>query len=116
MIGEGVNTFHITQHGPEMSKNMKLLFDYLKKNFPYYIFYSVPDKIEMTAVPFKKINNHFQPEKKLTLLRQSLKLDNLEKKLIDFTNYLSVLSNVPEKKMGVTGSLLLDIHNPNFLL
>ena len=94
--------------------NLKRTFNFLKQNFPYYTFYSIPYDTEMTAVPLKKINKHFLPEKKLNLLRQSSKLDDLQKKLIEFTNYLSNISNVPDKKIGVTGSLLLDIHNPNF--
>jgi len=32
LVGKGVNLFVVTQHGPEMPKNMKLLFDYLKNN------------------------------------------------------------------------------------
>ena len=90
--------------------NLILTFNYLQKNFPHYIFHSLVDNIDITAVPLNKIKEHFRPEKKLSLLRHNSKVDVLQKKLIRFTNLLENISGISKEKIGVTGSLLLDIH------
>ena len=89
-------------------------FNYLQQNFPQYIFYSPVDKITLTAVPHEYIIKHFKPEQKLAKLRQTKNLDLLQNKLIRFIKFLEELSNLPEQSFGVTGSILLDIHNPSF--
>jgi hypothetical protein len=89
-------------------------FDYLKKNHPHYLFYSPVDKITLTAVPHKYISKHFKPELKLAQLIKSEKLDSLQNKLIKFITLLKEISNLPSQSFGVTGSLLLDIHDSSF--
>ena len=89
-------------------------FNFLEKNYPQYMFYSPVDKITLTAVPYEYITKHFQPEMKLAKLKQTKNLDSLQIKLIRFTKFLEEISNLPERSFGVTGSLLLDIHDPSF--
>ncbi len=89
-------------------------FDYLKKNYPHYMFYSPIDRITLTAVPHKYISKHFKPELKLIQLLQSKKLDSLQNKLIKFITFLKEISKLPSQSFGVTGSLLLDIHDSSF--
>ncbi|MBT8172151.1 hypothetical protein KJN74_04710 [Candidatus Bathyarchaeota archaeon] len=89
-------------------------FSYLKQNFPNYLFHSSVDNIEITAVPLIDIKEHFKPEKKLAFLRKTPILDSLQEKLIRITGFLEKLSGISEEMLGVTGSLLLDIHNPKF--
>ncbi len=94
--------------------NLLKTFNYLKQNYPQYMFYSPADNVTVTAVPKEFITKHFKPEKKLAQLRETKKLDLLQKKLIRFTNFLEEISDLPKLSFGVTGSLLLDIHNSSF--
>jgi predicted nucleotidyltransferase len=94
--------------------NLLETFNYLKINYPHYLFHSPVDNITITAVPHQNIKEHFKPEKKLAQLRQASRLDSLQKKLVIFTRFLEETSGVPEGSFGVTGSLLLDIHQPIF--
>ena len=89
-------------------------FKFIGKNYPQYLFNSPKDGITITAVPYEYIQTHFIPEKKLAKLRQATELDALQEKLIRFTNFLEETSGVSENSFGVTGSLLLDIHQPSF--
>jgi len=89
-------------------------FQFIEKNYPQYLFHSTKDNITITAVPHKYIKTHFMPEKKLAKLRQASELDTLQHKLIRFTKFLEEISGVSENSFGVTGSLLLDIHQPSF--
>jgi hypothetical protein len=89
-------------------------FSLLEKNYPQYLFNSPFYNITMTAVPHKHITRHYRPEEKLAQLLQALRLDPLQKKLMKFTSFLAETSEVPIKFFGVTGSILLDIHRPEF--
>ena len=89
-------------------------FNFLEQNYPHYMFHSPADNITITAVPHENIKTHFKPEEKLFQLRQATKLDSLQEKLIRFTKFLEQLSGISEASFGVTGSLLLDIHQPTF--
>ena len=88
--------------------------DFLEKEYPYYLFNSSINNITVTAVPIERIKNHFKPEQKLAHLKSAPKLDSLQRKLINFIELLNKLSNISEESFGVTGSLLLDIHQPRF--
>jgi predicted nucleotidyltransferase len=94
--------------------NLLETFNYLETNYPHYLFYSAVDNITITAVPHRSIKEHFKPEEKLSQLRQTSQLDALQQKLIKFTSFLDEISGVPERSFGVTGSILLEIHQPTF--
>jgi hypothetical protein len=89
-------------------------FSLLERNCPQYLFYSPFYNITMTAVPQKYIVEHYKPEEKLAQLLQASSLDSLQKKLTRFTSFLAERSEVPSNFFGVTGSILLNIHRPEF--
>jgi predicted nucleotidyltransferase len=72
------------------------------------------DNITITAVPHTSIKAHFKPEQKLDQIREAKQQDKLQDMLTRFTQFLHETSDVPLSSFGVTGSLLLDIHNPSF--
>ena len=94
--------------------NLLETFSYLETNYPHYLFHSPADNITITAVPHRNIKEHFKPEKTLSQLRRASQLDSLQQKLVRFTRFLEETSSIPEESFGVTGSLLLDIHQPKF--
>ncbi len=89
-------------------------FDVLKDSYPQYLFFSSVFSITITAVPKEFIVNHFRPEEKLGELFEEFNLDALQENVVRFVSLLSKLSGVPPDHFGVTGSILLDIHNPTF--
>jgi predicted nucleotidyltransferase len=72
------------------------------------------DNITITAVPHNKIKTHFQPEQKLAQLKETPNRDSLQEKLIRFTRFLAKTAGICDSSFGITGSLLLDIHQPTF--
>jgi predicted nucleotidyltransferase len=94
--------------------NLLKTFNFLERNYPHYLFHSPVDTITLTAVPHKNIETHFKPEQKLSQLKLASQVDSLQDKLIRFTRFLEEISGVPSGSFGVTGSLLLDIHQPTF--
>ena len=94
--------------------NLLETFSFLERNYPQYLFHSSFYNITLTSVPQKSIAEHYRPEEKLAQLLRNSRLDSLQKKLIRFTSFLTETSNIPHELLGVTGSILLDIHQPEF--
>lgn len=94
--------------------NLLETFSFLERNHSHYLFTSPVYNITLTAVPHKNIKAHFIPEQKLAQLRAASEVDSLQDKLIKLTKSLEEISNVPSGYFGVTGSLLIDIHQPMF--
>jgi predicted nucleotidyltransferase len=94
--------------------NLLETFAFLEQNYPNYLYHSPVNNITLTAVPRQNIRVHFMPEQKLAQLQSASQLDSLQEKLIRFTTVLEAISGVPSGSFGVTGSLLLDIHQPAF--
>jgi len=89
-------------------------FRHLEKDYPHYLFYSPFYNILMTAVPLKHVARHYKPEERLARLFEIKRLDSLQKKLKRFATSLADKSDVPLESFGVTGSILLNIHNLKF--
>ena len=86
----------------------------LRSSFPQYVFRSRVMGIQMSAVPRRCIASHYRPSVKLKELLMSSSKDELEDKAVRFILRLSETSGVPSESFGVTGSILLGIHNPRF--
>jgi predicted nucleotidyltransferase len=94
--------------------NLLETFNILRKAHPQYLFFSDFYNITMTAVPRNNVVEHFMPERKLDELFNEPPLDSLQKKVIRLVSLLSKLSSVKTRNFGVTGSVLLGIHDPTF--
>jgi len=94
--------------------NLLETFSVLQRDYPDYMFYSSIYNIEMTAVPHTHIVEHFRPEEKLAQLLRAKRLDPLQEKLTRFTSFLAEKSKTTLNFFGVTGSILLNIHRPEF--
>jgi len=82
------------------------------RDYPFYISFFEAFGTEMSSVPVERIEEHYRPEERLEELATSEELDVLEEKALSLANLISDISGVPRRHMGVTGSILLDIHVP----
>jgi len=80
------------------------------ENCPEYLFDSDVLGVSMSAVPLQRVSSHLMPEEKVSQLLRLEKPDPLQLKVVELVNSLSDWSGVPVKNFGVTGSVLLDIH------
>jgi predicted nucleotidyltransferase len=88
--------------------------DWLKKHYPHYVFHSKVFGFKISAVPKQYILRHYIPQKRLEEIIKKGPEDALEQKVLDLVDLLSERSGVPKSYFGVTGSILLKIHNPSF--
>ena len=94
--------------------NLLETFNLLKIRFPQYLFHSGFYDITMSAVPHHNIAQHYKPEERLAQILHSVRKDALQEKLAAFITLLHERSGIGVDSFGVTGSILLEIHNPKF--
>ncbi len=81
-------------------------FDYLRRNYPEYLFYSEEAGAEVQCVPRDKVRRIHRPEEKLREIYRNAR-DDLEKKVVKLSEALGA---IPLEYKGVTGSLLAGLH------
>lgn len=89
-------------------------FKLLVEKYPHYLYKDPINNITFSAVPLEFIAERYHPEEKVKTLTMRTDLDSLEKKTLSLIKIVSQKSGVPMEKYGVTGSILLNIHNPSF--
>lgn len=89
-------------------------FHFLKEKYPKYMYDSEVQHLLISAVPLKSIQRHYRPEVRLLGLFNAERLDQLEQNAVDLVGTISDESHVDLKQFGITGSVLVNIHNPQF--
>jgi predicted nucleotidyltransferase len=87
--------------------------DFLKEEYPHYVHFCPVRQIEMSMVPRGNIKEYYEPETRLTQLAASPQ-DELEEKVKSFTRDITRETGIPQKSLGITGSILIGLHNPAF--
>lgn len=88
--------------------------EYLRKNYPEYLFRSEFIGTETTCVPLHRVLRWYRPEQKLAELLTLARLDPLQAKSAQLAETISRSADVSTSVLGVTGSIALDLHNPSF--
>ncbi|MEM2882988.1 MAG: hypothetical protein QXJ86_00970 [Nitrososphaerales archaeon] len=94
----------------EVVKNIR----WLEEHYPQYVFNSRVMGFKISAIPKKYILRHYKPNSRLSEIITKGPNDTLEEKTLNLVNLLSERSGVPKDAFGLTGSILLKIHNPSF--
>lgn len=84
-----------------------------KKYYPKYLIYDKILDSELFEVPNQDIKVHYIPEKKLNKILSNPR-DPLQTLTVKLVSCLSNLSGVSTESFGITGSILIDIHNTEF--
>ncbi|MBU6997464.1 MAG: hypothetical protein HXS49_00520 [Theionarchaea archaeon] len=87
--------------------------DYLKKDFPHYVHYCPVRSIEMSMVPRDRISQYYVPEERIAQL-VDYPHDELEQKVRVFAQEIMKETSIPLNQLGITGSILIGLHNPVF--
>ena len=89
------------------------IISYLKENYPKYVVYDQVFGIELIEVPKDSIEIHYKPEERIIEIYKNPK-DNLEEKVIEIVDILARESNTLVSNFGITGSILIKIHNVKY--
>jgi predicted nucleotidyltransferase len=86
---------------------------WLRDQLPDYVRHDPVRNIELPLIPRNRVIRYYTPEVRMVEILGAPQ-DSLEKKTRDLVDRLAGVSGVPVSRFGVTGSILLDIHNPTF--
>lgn len=87
--------------------------DYLKENYPHYVHHSQVWDMDFSMVPHDSVKTYFHPERRLAQILTS-PADSLEEETVKIVAQIRRLAGIPLNDLGITGSILLGIHNPEF--
>lgn len=85
----------------------------LKQKFPQYLVNDPVFNTLLCEVPFEDVKQHYQPARGLQDLRNRKNLDDAEKTALRFMEILKENAGVPWSKLGVSGSILVNLHTPS---
>jgi predicted nucleotidyltransferase len=95
---------------PNLLRNIESL----KETHPEYVFRSDVFDVEMSAVPVERISKHYLPKDKLGALKEMKKPDPLQQMAVELAERITETIGIPSGSLGITGSILIDLHNPRF--
>jgi hypothetical protein len=82
----------------------------LLKYFPRYLVYDEVLGDRICEIPWDDVSLHYVPISKMKKLLSDGPADEVENAAIEFASLLKSKSNIPWDKIGITGSILLDLH------
>ena len=93
--------------------DLKQRYQFLKDNFPKYLFYSKELDLELQGVRIEDIKKIYTPRENLKRLKQNTQLSNLEKYSKDLCELFTSEGNILEDSVGITGSSMVGLATSN---
>jgi len=93
--------------------NVAKTIQYLGRNYPHYVHYYSAWDIKFSIVPQEYVKRYYLPEERLSEIFITTR-DTLEEEVYDFASEIIAHTGITEGDLGITGSILLDIHDPQF--
>lgn len=87
---------------------------FLERNFPQYVHFCPVRHIKISMVPRGMIKRYYSCQARLQEIMTNGYRDRLEAETFSLSREISELSGVDVRDLGVTGSILIGIHNPAF--
>jgi len=90
--------------------NISARFEFLGQKLPQYIVHDSVFDERLCEVPVKDVKRCYKPVDRLEELRTSKQLDETETAALEFLELLKNYTDVPWSNMGISGSLLVNLH------
>ncbi len=87
--------------------------DTLQAQYPGYIHYCPVRDMTFSMVPHDRVQTYYCPEERLAQLL-SAPADPLEEEVARLVEDIRTAADIPLNSLGITGSILLSIHDPSF--
>lgn len=87
---------------------------FLLEKYPKYLYFDPFFNRLLEGIPTESIFKHYKPEKKLRDMRRYFKsLVGIEREAFEFIKLLKEKSGISWDKIGISGSILVDLHDEN---
>ncbi len=84
---------------------------YLRQSYPHYVAFFEELGVEMSAVPLSMVSRHYRPEERLREMIEGPR-DELESEAVELAEVIAGEAGISVNDLGVTGSILIKIHQP----
>ena len=100
------------RRGVKYSKvySLKARLKLLEERFPEFLRYDEVFERTMSEVPVSRIKTYYEPSVYLRVLSKRRDLDPVEQDAVDFADEIRREAGVPKESIGVTGSVLVQLH------
>lgn len=88
-------------------------YEFLRKNFPDFVFYSNQIDMELQGVKMKEIKQIFKPKNCYKNLKKSDNLTQNQRKALDFCDILINNTQITSDDIGITGSIMVGLDGEN---
>jgi len=88
-------------------------YDLLKREYPQYLVNDPVFNTLLCEVPIQDVKIHYQPTQGLQGIRNRNNLDEAETTALQFIETLKMNAGVPWNKLGISGSILVKLHEPS---
>jgi predicted nucleotidyltransferase len=85
--------------------------DFLKEHYPHYVHHSQVWDMDFSMVSHDRVKTYFYPERRLAQILAH-PADPLEEETVKVVEAIQRLTGIRSLDLGITGSILLGIHNP----
>ena len=86
---------------------------YLERDYPQYVHYCPVRGIKFSMVPHRYVGEYYLPEQRLQEILEAPR-DALEEEMCAFASDIATTTGIETSDLGITGSILLGMHNPQF--
>ena len=93
---------------------VRRVMDELQSVRPEYVRLCPVRRIRMTFAPKRLVRRYYAPEERLMQMASEGDGDELEAQTVELAEAISEGAGVPMEDLGVTGSILIAIHNPRY--
>ena len=87
--------------------------EFLEQNYPHYVHYCPVRGIRFSMIPHQYVKKYYRPEDRLAEIFAHPR-DPLEEEVCDMVTEIVAQAGIRVENVGITGSILLGIHDPRF--
>jgi len=86
--------------------------NFLNREYPHYLIVDPIFNDRMSEVHTNNVTYHYKPQDTVNLLKRKEKLDDVEHEALEFLDLLVEASGISRRKIGISGSIMVDLHLP----
>jgi predicted nucleotidyltransferase len=94
-------------------RNVAAVIASLEQHYPHYVHYCPVRDIRFSMIPRQYVKKYYCPENRLAEILAHPR-DSLEEKVCDMVDEIVTHARIGAEDLGITGSVLLGIHDPRF--
>jgi uncharacterized protein len=96
-------------HAHQVSQTL----DFLREHYPHYVHHCPVRDMLFSMIPRDLVRSYYCPELRLPQLRAGPR-DPLEEEIARLADAIHCVTGISQAELGITGSVLLGIHDPSF--